>query len=69
MVEHRRIALCHEWITTYGGSEQVAQRLARVLSSPLGPSWPASSSPNRGFTCLVGEPAAWAGSTGSGCCR
>jgi glycosyltransferase involved in cell wall biosynthesis len=27
----RRIALCHEWITTYGGSEQVAQRMAQVL--------------------------------------
>ena len=27
----RRIALCHEWITTYGGSEQVAARLARAL--------------------------------------
>lgn len=26
-----RIALCHEWLTTYGGSEQVAQRMARVL--------------------------------------
>jgi glycosyltransferase involved in cell wall biosynthesis len=31
MVEQRRVALCHEWVTTYGGSEQVAQRLARVL--------------------------------------
>ena len=30
MTPHR-IALCHEWITTYGGSEQVAQRIARVL--------------------------------------
>jgi glycosyltransferase involved in cell wall biosynthesis len=26
-----RVALCHEWLTTYGGSEQVAQRLADVL--------------------------------------
>jgi glycosyltransferase involved in cell wall biosynthesis len=26
-----RIALCHEWITTFGGSEQVAQRIAAVL--------------------------------------
>jgi glycosyltransferase involved in cell wall biosynthesis len=26
-----RIALCHEWITTFGGSEQVAQRIAGVL--------------------------------------
>ena len=31
-MEHQpRIALCHEWLTTYGGSEQVAQRLAHVL--------------------------------------
>ena len=26
-----RIALCHEWLTTYGGSEQVAARIASVL--------------------------------------
>jgi glycosyltransferase involved in cell wall biosynthesis len=26
-----RIALCHEWTTTYGGSDQVAGRLAKVL--------------------------------------
>lgn len=26
-----RIALCHEWLTTYGGSEQVAQRMANAL--------------------------------------
>jgi len=26
-----RIALCHEWTTAYGGSEQVAGRLARIL--------------------------------------
>jgi glycosyltransferase involved in cell wall biosynthesis len=26
-----RIALCHEWTTTYGGSEQVAGRLAEIL--------------------------------------
>jgi glycosyltransferase involved in cell wall biosynthesis len=26
-----RIALCHEWITTYGGSEQVAAAIARAL--------------------------------------
>jgi glycosyltransferase involved in cell wall biosynthesis len=25
-----RVAVCHEWLTTYGGSEQVAQRLAEV---------------------------------------
>jgi glycosyltransferase involved in cell wall biosynthesis len=28
-----RIAVCHEWLTTYGGSEQVAQRLVRVLGA------------------------------------
>jgi glycosyltransferase involved in cell wall biosynthesis len=28
-----RVALCHEWLTTYGGSEQVAQRLAHVLDA------------------------------------
>src|SRR5438067_370493 len=27
-----RMALCHEWTTTYGGSEQVAGRLAETLS-------------------------------------
>lgn len=26
-----RIALCHEWITTYGGSDQVAARIAEAL--------------------------------------
>jgi hypothetical protein len=26
-----RIALCHEWTTTYGGSDQVARRLAESL--------------------------------------
>jgi glycosyltransferase involved in cell wall biosynthesis len=26
-----RVALCHEWVTTYGGSEQVASRLAEAL--------------------------------------
>lgn len=26
-----RIALCHEWLTTYGGSEQVAKRIASAL--------------------------------------
>lgn len=26
------IALCHEWLTTYGGADQVAGHLARVLS-------------------------------------
>lgn len=26
-----KIALCHEWLTTYGGSEQVAQRIAGAL--------------------------------------
>jgi glycosyltransferase involved in cell wall biosynthesis len=31
MSEERRIALCHEWLTTYGGSEQVARRLALAL--------------------------------------
>lgn len=31
MTERRRIALCHEWLTVYGGSEQVASRLAGVL--------------------------------------
>jgi glycosyltransferase involved in cell wall biosynthesis len=31
MAQRHRVALCHEWVTTYGGSEQVAQRLARVL--------------------------------------
>ncbi|MEX1046946.1 MAG: glycosyltransferase [Actinomycetota bacterium] len=30
-MSQRSIALCHEWITTYGGSEQVAQRLAETL--------------------------------------
>jgi glycosyltransferase involved in cell wall biosynthesis len=25
------LALCHEWLTTYGGSEQVAQRIAQAL--------------------------------------
>lgn len=28
---HARVALCHEWLTTYGGSEQVASRIARTL--------------------------------------
>jgi glycosyltransferase involved in cell wall biosynthesis len=28
-----RVAVCHEWTTTYGGSEQVAQRLAQVLDA------------------------------------
>jgi glycosyltransferase involved in cell wall biosynthesis len=28
-----RVALCHEWLTTYGGSEQVAQRLAEVAGA------------------------------------
>jgi glycosyltransferase involved in cell wall biosynthesis len=28
-----RVAICHEWLTTYGGSEQVAQRLAHVLDA------------------------------------
>jgi glycosyltransferase involved in cell wall biosynthesis len=28
-----RIAVCHEWITTFGGSEQVASRLADVLDA------------------------------------
>ena len=31
MGAHPRIALCHEWTTTYGGSDQVAARLAEVL--------------------------------------
>ena len=31
MGAHPRIALCHEWTTTYGGSDQVAGRLAKVL--------------------------------------
>lgn len=26
-----RIALCHEWLTTYGGSDRVASRIAEVL--------------------------------------
>lgn len=26
-----RIALCHEWITAFGGSEQVARRIAEIL--------------------------------------
>ena len=26
-----RIALCHEWLTTYGGSDQVASELARIF--------------------------------------
>lgn len=26
------VALCHEWLTTYGGSDQVAQRLAQALA-------------------------------------
>lgn len=30
-MRRRRIALCHEWITTYGGSERVAARLADIL--------------------------------------
>jgi glycosyltransferase involved in cell wall biosynthesis len=30
-VDGPRIALCHEWLTTYGGSEQVAARIASVL--------------------------------------
>ena len=28
-----RVAVCHEWVTTYGGSEQVAQRLATALDA------------------------------------
>jgi glycosyltransferase involved in cell wall biosynthesis len=28
-----RVAVCHEWTTTFGGSEQVAQRLAHVLDA------------------------------------
>jgi glycosyltransferase involved in cell wall biosynthesis len=28
-----RVAVCHEWITNYGGSEQVASRLAEVLDA------------------------------------
>ena len=28
----RTIALCHEWLTAFGGSEQVARRLAEVLA-------------------------------------
>lgn len=28
-----RVALCHEWLATYGGSEQVARRLAEVLEA------------------------------------
>ncbi|HEU4481050.1 MAG TPA: glycosyltransferase, partial [Actinomycetota bacterium] len=31
MSTDHRIALCHEWLTTYGGSEQVAQRIAAAL--------------------------------------
>lgn len=27
-----RIALCHEWLTTYGGSDLVASRIAKVLA-------------------------------------
>jgi hypothetical protein len=26
-----KIALCHEWITAFGGSEQVARRIAEIL--------------------------------------
>lgn len=29
------VALCHEWITTYGGSEQVAARLAVALDAQV----------------------------------
>lgn len=29
----RRVAVCHEWIVTYGGSEQVAQRMAAVAGA------------------------------------
>lgn len=32
MFSDNRIALCHEWITTYGGSDQVAQRIAVALN-------------------------------------
>jgi glycosyltransferase involved in cell wall biosynthesis len=28
-----RVAVCHEWVTTYGGSEQVAQRLVSALDA------------------------------------
>jgi len=28
-----RVAVCHEWVTTYGGSEQVAQRLVNALDA------------------------------------
>lgn len=28
-----RVAVCHEWITTYGGSEQVAARIATALKA------------------------------------
>lgn len=31
MFSDNRIALCHEWVTTYGGSDQVAQRIAAAL--------------------------------------
>ncbi len=32
-MEGLSVALCHEWVTTYGGSEQVAARLARVADA------------------------------------
>lgn len=32
LTNHHRAALCHEWLTTYGGSEQVAASIADALS-------------------------------------
>src|SRR4026208_1277816 len=31
MESQAKLALCHEWLTTYGGSELVASRIAELL--------------------------------------
>lgn len=33
MSDNSRTALCHDWTTVYGGSEQVASRLAKILNA------------------------------------